>query len=866
MVATAWLVAAAAAGAQPLPESVPLDTWGPAGTVHAVARHGDTLYVGGLFDYVGPGTGPFAVFDIDSPEPGLTAGGFGGSLDRILAMPDGGWIVAGSIRDPSGAYRNIARLDDQGRFDPAWFVDVGGPVDALATDGTRVFIGGYFSTVNGTARTGLAAVDAMTGALLPWNPVLEISPYGIPTVTGMLAHQGALYVAGTFTEVNDAARTGFAALDAATAATLPTTLLGLADVSAMAASGDTLYLAGRLPSLQEGGVALSIATGQLLPWAMPPGYSRAVSLVVAPARVFVATDDAVRALDPITGAAIGPPLVSGAFVRTMAAGGSVLAVALTEHTPFTRHRVVTFDATTGHSRPWSFAADRIVDSIQVRDGRLAIGGEFTSAGGVPRRNLFALDVPSGRPTPFAPSIDGDVYAVATVGRIVVAGGSFYRVNGVDQRGLAAMAGDTGALLPWAPLQDGSVYSLAVGSDTLFVGGRFLAVNGFSRPNLAGIPLSTGAVSTWLPVPDAAVWALTASGDRLIAGGEFTAMAGGPRGAGAAFALGTGTLTAWDPQANGRIQDLAMAGDITALVGDFTTLGGQPRSDFGVVDGNGAPLALRLPFSTIGARAVASIGHQVIVGGRFFTGGTEFRSLFAVSTQSGLLAWNPVVEDNNHYAGQVTVLARYPDILVAGGEFSLVEGRRVLNLAIFPAPGAGPPTAMRARVTGNLATLGWTAPAGTVPSAYVVEAGTAQGATNVGRFPVPSNGISGALPPGTFYVRVRAVVNGVEGQASSEVVLTIPAAPVPPSAPAGLAASVGGGTVSLSWTAAAGNAESYVIEAGTLPGQANLASFDTGVLDTGFSARVAPGTYYVRIRARNAFGLSAPSGEATFVVP
>jgi hypothetical protein len=72
-------------------------------------------------------------------------------------------------------------------------------------------------------------------------------------------------------------------------------------------------------------------------------------------------------------------------------------------------------------------------------------------------------------------------------------------------------------------------------------------------------------------------------------------------------------------------------------------------------------------------------------------------------------------------------------------------------------------------------------------------------------------------------------------------------------------------VALAWTAATGNAESYVIEVGTSPGQANLATLDTGVLDTRFSASVGPGRYYVRVRARNGFGVGPASNEVEVVI-
>jgi hypothetical protein len=261
----------AAASAQPLPNAIPNPSWGPAGTVSAVARQGDTLYVGGRFRYVGPGTGPLAVFAIDGAEPTLVAQDFEGSVHQLLPMPDGGWIVAGDIRLSPSAFRRVARIDPQGRFDPSWFVDVAGTVTALATDGSRVFLAGSFFSVNATARTSLAAVDAATGAVLPWNPVLEGT--GSPMVSSLAVQQSRLYLAGQFTSVNDVERVGFAALDTASAALLPHAQTAFTAIDDLALFGDTLYLAGRLPTFSYSGIALSASTGQLLPWAMPTTFS-----------------------------------------------------------------------------------------------------------------------------------------------------------------------------------------------------------------------------------------------------------------------------------------------------------------------------------------------------------------------------------------------------------------------------------------------------------------------------------------------------------------------------------------------------------------------------------------------------------------
>ena len=92
--------------------------------------------------------------------------------------------------------------------------------------------------------------------------------------------------------------------------------------------------------------------------------------------------------------------------------------------------------------------------------------------------------------------------------------------------------------------------------------------------------------------------------------------------------------------------------------------------------------------------------------------------------------------------------------------------------------------------------------------------------------------------------------------------------ITPSAPTGLAGSAFGTTVVLTWNAPGGGdpATGYIVEAGSSAGQSNLANFATGSTSTTLSAPNVPaGSYYVRVRATNGSGTSAPSNEVLLVV-
>jgi len=115
-------------------------------------------------------------------------------------------------------------------------------------------------------------------------------------------------------------------------------------------------------------------------------------------------------------------------------------------------------------------------------------------------------------------------------------------------------------------------------------------------------------------------------------------------------------------------------------------------------------------------------------------------------------------------------------------------------------------------------------------------------------------------------------------ASWTTVLDVPLGPGPrasmvaafvPAAPSSLAAQVSGNAVSLSWGVGgpAATVSRYVLEVGSAPGLSDIfTGLDLG-LQTSFAASgVPPGRYYVRVRAGNYTGRSAPSNEVVVQVP
>lgn len=122
-----------------------------------------------------------------------------------------------------------------------------------------------------------------------------------------------------------------------------------------------------------------------------------------------------------------------------------------------------------------------------------------------------------------------------------------------------------------------------------------------------------------------------------------------------------------------------------------------------------------------------------------------------------------------------------------------------------------------------------------------------------------------VPPGTYFLRVRA--RNIAGTSAPSNEATVVVTAEPPGPPVNLTGSAVGSSVTLQWQppASGGTPTGYTLIAGTAPGLANVAVLPLGPA-TGISANGVPGgTYHLRVIATNAAGQSAPSNEIVLVV-
>jgi WD40 repeat protein len=177
-------------------------SWNPSvyayGWVETLALSGNTIFVGGDFSSIA-----------GQARKNLAAVDSGGALlpwaPEVTVGPQT-MVVMGGVLYVAGG--NLAAISADGSVRP-WNPASNDYVYALATDGTTLYAGGYFTSMEGQTRNHLAAFDS-SGNLLPWNP--DLGSDTNEGVMGLAVLADKVYAAGEFTSVAGQPRSGLAAI------------------------------------------------------------------------------------------------------------------------------------------------------------------------------------------------------------------------------------------------------------------------------------------------------------------------------------------------------------------------------------------------------------------------------------------------------------------------------------------------------------------------------------------------------------------------------------------------------------------------------------------------------------------------------
>lgn len=321
----------------------------------------------------------------------------------------GAFSLVGPAGGPMQARNNIAAINTATGQATSWNPNANWDVLALAVSGDRVYAGGWFSVIGGQGRNNIAALNMTDGKAVPtWNPganaAVRTLVYATPRGDGDNAVP-TIYAGGQFTQMGGQTRNYVASVNALTGAVTPWNPNASSWVQTLAYRNNIIYAGGLFHSI-GGATRNHIATldhrsGDANPGWDPNANDAVLSIVASGDTVYVGGDftsiggrsrNHIAALVGDTASAWNPN-----------ANGSVNAVAVAGNTvyaggPFSRiggqvrNRLAALNMNTGTATSWNPNANESVFVIEASDTIVYAGGLFTAMGGSGHSYFAQFDV------------------------------------------------------------------------------------------------------------------------------------------------------------------------------------------------------------------------------------------------------------------------------------------------------------------------------------------------------------------------------------------------------------------------------------------------------------------------------------------
>ncbi|MFA7379816.1 MAG: T9SS type A sorting domain-containing protein [Bacteroidia bacterium] len=468
------------------------------------------IIIGGEFtSYNGTGRNYIARLNADgsldaSFNPGT---GANNSVYSISIQSDGKIIIGGTYNGTST--NRIARLNADGSLDASFNPGTGANTTVNSTsiqsDG-KIIIGGGFSSYNGTSRNYIARLNADGILDASFNPGTGANS----TVwTTSIQSNGKIIIGGYFTSYNGTVRNYIARLNAD----------GSLDTSFNQGTG-VGYIVFSTSIQSDGKIIIG-------------GYFNSYN---GTGRICIARLNADGSLDssfnPGTGAkwsvestsiqSNGKIIIGGGFTSYNGTGRNYIAR-------------LNADGSLDASFNPGTGANRIVWTTSIQsNGKIIIGGEFTSYNGTGRNYIARLNADGSLDASFNPGTGANNFVYSTSiqsnGKIII-GGEFTSYNGTGRNYIARLNADGSLDSSFNPGTgaNGTVWKTTIQSDgKIIIGGNFTSYNGTVRNYIARLNADGSLDSSFNPGTGAnsTVWTTSIQSDgKIIIGGNFTSYNG-----------------------------------------------------------------------------------------------------------------------------------------------------------------------------------------------------------------------------------------------------------------------------------------------------------------------------------------------------
>jgi len=647
------------------------------GLVFAIALQADgKILVGGLFGTIGGATrNRIARLDATSGLADSFDPNVGSAVYAITVQADGKILVGGLFSGANsigGQMRNhIARLDPTSGLADSFDPNANATVRAIVVqaDG-KILVGGDFANIGGQGRNYIARLDGTTGAADPFNPSAN-------DVVRAIAVQadGKILAGGDFafgpSSIGGQPRDYIARLDPAT---------GLAD-SFNPTAGNVVY-------------AVAVQTdGKILAGGAFTGIGGQTRNYIARLE---ATTGAADSFDPnannnVNAIAVQPD-------GKVLAGGDFTTLAPNSGDMVTRNRIARLerDGRLDRTLNLNIVGGEVYPIAVQPDGKILIGGVFSTVLDVTRNNIARLNTDGTLDTAFDPNVTGPGPIVHTIalqadGKILI-GGLFttFSPNGgaaVTRNSIARLNPDGTLDTAFNPNANDFVASIVVQADgKILAGGHFNGANsigGQLRNHFARLDATTGLADSFDPNANNAVRAIAVQADgKILAGGFFfgaNSIGGQARNYIARLDPTTGLADSFDPNASSGVLSMAVQAEGKILVGGYfngaNSIGGQSRNYIARLDPTTGLADSFDPNANLDVRSIAVQADGKILVGGFFGGansiGGQPRNYIArLDPTTGLAdSFNP---NANNAVSAIAVQA--DGKVLAGGGFTQIGGQ------------------------------------------------------------------------------------------------------------------------------------------------------------------------------------------------
>ncbi|MEO7598016.1 MAG: putative Ig domain-containing protein [Opitutus sp.] len=650
------------------------------GNVYAVLVQPDgKILIGGKFGTIQPNGGAaitrnnIARLLPDGRNDSSFTGDVNGQINSMVRQPDGKIVIGGAFTSVSGTTRNrAARLDVNGGVDATFDPNLGGALTqdvlavALQSDG-KVLMGGSFTTAKGaTSRNRIARFNADGSLDATFDPNANNLVQAIA-----VQPDGRIIIGGGFTTLGSSAtaRNRIARLntDGSIDGSFDPKANNLVAAVELLPDGKIL-IGGSFTTLQPNGSDTAVPTNNLMRLNFDGtisstffgGTNGPVSAIKLQRDGSILVGGSFSGLSGGTRVYAGRLLPDGTVDNTYfpspnftvfafalqadgsaVYGGGFTAMRGTGTTPIIRNHVARVLPSGGLDADFRPDANGRLQSLAVQsDGKVLVGGSFTSIAGQTRRGFARLNADGAIDVSFNADVDGPVLAVAQQSNgMLVIGGSFTRAGGLSRFNIARLKTDGSVDATFDPGPSGQVNAIKIQNDgKIVVGGGFgqwrpnSTTEPVNRPYLARVNSDGSLDTSFYPNPNAAVNALIIQSDgKIVVGGALTALApnagSGVRRLAVARVNGDGTLdTGFDPNVDGSVSAMLLQSDGAIILGGtFTRLApngtttvterinlARVKSD-GTLDATFNPK----PNAPVYALALLSDG-KIVMGGRFTT--------------------------------------------------------------------------------------------------------------------------------------------------------------------------------------------------------------------------------------------------------